>query len=74
MFKQGVLRRWFTEGGVKYFKSGALRTITNITRNITEKKKRIPSFLQVYFKDFVRGCRAVFWSANFFTGFLKGFI
>ena len=39
MFKQGVLRRWFTEGGVKYFKSGAVKTLTNITRNITEKKK-----------------------------------
>ena len=47
MFKQGVLRRWFTEGGVKYFKSGAVKTITNITRNITEKKKNsfIPSGL-----------------------------
>ena len=39
MFKQGVLRRWFTEGGVKYFKSGAVRTITNMTKNKKKKKK-----------------------------------
>ena len=25
-------RRWFTEADVKHFKSGTLRTITNITR------------------------------------------
>ena len=46
-------RRWFTEADVKHFKSGTLRTITNITRSMVnwKKKKRIP--LQVYFKDFV---------------------
>ena len=30
--KHGVSKRWFTEADVKQFKSGALRTITIITR------------------------------------------
>ena len=30
--KHGVSKRWFTEADVKHFKSGALRTITIITR------------------------------------------
>ena len=30
--KHGVSRRWFTEADIKGFKSGTLRTITNITR------------------------------------------
>ena len=29
----GVSRRWFSEIDGKHFKSGALRTITNITRS-----------------------------------------
>ena len=44
MNKHGVSRRSFTEANIKHFKSGALRTITNITRSIYSKlKKRIPS-------------------------------
>ena len=30
--KHGVSGRWFTEADVRNFKSGALRTTTNITR------------------------------------------
>ena len=57
--KHGVSRRQFTEADVKHFKSGALRTITNITTSSYGKlKKRIPS--QVYFKDFVHRYRAAF--------------
>ena len=29
-----VSRRWFTETEVKHFKSGALETITNITKSM----------------------------------------
>ena len=36
----GVSRRWFTETDVKHFKSGGLRTITNITRSIINWKKK----------------------------------
>ena len=44
MNKHGVSRRSFSEADIKHFKSGALRTITNITRSIYSKlKKRIPS-------------------------------
>ena len=32
MNKHGVSRKWFTEADVQDFKSGALRTTTNITR------------------------------------------
>ena len=32
-------RRWFTETDVKHFKSGASRTITNITRSMVNWKK-----------------------------------
>ena len=32
--KHGVSRRWFTEANVEHFKSGALKTITNITRSM----------------------------------------
>ena len=32
--KCGVFRSWFTEADVKYFMSGALRTITNITKSM----------------------------------------
>ena len=35
----GVSRRWFTKADVKYFKSGALRTITNITKSMVNWKK-----------------------------------
>ena len=31
--KHAVSRLWFTEKDAKHFKSGALRTITNITRS-----------------------------------------
>ena len=51
----GVFRRWFVETDVKYFKSGALKAITNITRSMVEW---IPS--QVYFKDFVHRYRKAF--------------
>ena len=34
-----VSGRWFTEADIKYFKIGALRTITNITRSIANWKK-----------------------------------
>ena len=34
-----VSRRWFTETDVKYFKSDALRIITNITRSMVNWKK-----------------------------------
>ena len=34
MNKHGVSRRWFTKADVKHFKSGALRTTTNITRSM----------------------------------------
>ena len=34
-----VPRRWFTETDVKHFKSGALRTVTNITRSMVNWKK-----------------------------------
>ena len=37
--KHGVSRRWFTEADVKHFKSGTLRTITNITRIMVDWKK-----------------------------------
>ena len=37
--KHGVSRRWFTEADVKDFKSGALRTIPNITRGMVDCKK-----------------------------------
>ena len=49
---------WFTEAGVKHFKSGALQTITNITKSMVNQKKKISS--QVYFKDFVHRCRTAF--------------
>ena len=32
--KHGVSGRWFTEADVRNFKSGALRTTTNITRTM----------------------------------------
>ena len=32
--KHGVSRRWFTEANVKHFKSGAFKTISNITRGM----------------------------------------
>ena len=50
MNKHGVSIRWFTEADVKQFTSGALRTITNITRSMVNWKKMISS--QVNFKDF----------------------
>ena len=50
MNKHGVSLRWFTEADVKDFKSGALRTITNITRSTENSKKKSS---QMYFKDFV---------------------
>ena len=34
MNKLGVFSRWFTEADVKYFKSGALRTVTNKARSM----------------------------------------
>ena len=40
MNKHGVSRRCFTEADVKDFKSGALRTITNITKSIVNWKKK----------------------------------
>ena len=43
MNNQGISRRCFTETDVKDFKSGVLRTITNITRSILNWKKQ---FLQ----------------------------
>ena len=39
MIQHGVSRRLFTEANVKRFKSGALRTITNITRGYDKLKK-----------------------------------
>ena len=39
MIQHGVSRRLFTEADVKRFKSGALRTITNITRGYDKLKK-----------------------------------
>ena len=53
-----VSRKWFIKTVVKHFKSGALQTITNITRRIVNWKKRIPS--QVYFKEFVQRYRKAF--------------
>ena len=41
MNKHGVSRRWFTEAHVKHFKSGALGTITNITRSVVNCKKEL---------------------------------
>ena len=41
MNKHGV-SRWFTEADVKHFKSGALGTITNITKSMANSKKEIP--------------------------------
>ena len=32
-------RNWFTEAAVKHFKSGIVRTITNITRTMVNWKK-----------------------------------
>ena len=59
MNKHGVSRGWITEADVKHFKSGALRTITNITKSmINWKKKRFPSL--AYFKDFVHRYRTAF--------------
>ena len=37
---------WFTEAGVKHFKSGALQTITNITKSMVNQKKN--SFTGVF--------------------------
>ena len=34
MNKHRVSRKWFTEADVKHFRSGALRTITDITRSM----------------------------------------
>ena len=62
----------FTETDIKYFKSGSLRTITNIAQkeytlyDKLKKKKRIPS--QVYFKDFFHRYRTTFQNVRFFTG------
>ena len=39
MNKHGVSRGWITEADVKHFKSGALRTITNITKSMINWKK-----------------------------------
>ena len=62
MNKHGISRRWFTDTDIKYLKSGALRTITNIGNkkyNLFGKlKKRIP--LQVYIKDFVNRYKTAF--------------
>ena len=58
MNKLGVFSRWFTEADVKYFKSGALRTVTNKARSMpamVNQKKKNP--WQVYFKDFVHRYR-----------------
>ena len=59
MNKLGVFSRWFTEADVKYFKSAALRTVTNKARSmpamVNQKKKKNP--WQVYFKDFVHRYR-----------------
>ena len=44
MNKHGVSSRWFTEAEVKYFKSGALRTVTNKARSmrsVVNQKKKI---------------------------------
>ena len=45
MNKLGVFSRWFTEADVKYFKSAALRTVTNKARSmsamVNKKKKKI---------------------------------
>ena len=45
MNKLGVFSRWFTEADIKYFKSAALRTVTNKARSmpamVNQKKKKI---------------------------------
>ena len=43
MNNHDVSRRWFTETDVKHFKSGALRTTTNIIRSMLNRKKRMLS-------------------------------
>ena len=40
MNNHGVSKGWFTEAGVKHFKSGALQTITNITKSMVNQKKK----------------------------------
>ena len=45
MNKHGVSSRWFTEAEVKYFKSGALRTVTSKARSmrsVVNQKKKNP--------------------------------
>ena len=49
MNKHGVSRRCFTEADVKDFKSGALRTITNITKSIANWKKKVFFFPGVFY-------------------------
>ena len=72
MNKLELSRSRFTEADVKNFKSGALRTITNITRSTVNSKKRIPS--QVYFKDFLHRYRTAFLNANFFVYIFQEFV
>ena len=51
MNKHGVSRRWFTEADLKDFKSGALRTTTDITKTGFELSTS-PSPNAIYFNHY----------------------
>ena len=66
MNKNGVSGRWFTKAVVEHFQSGALRTITNTTRQNEKKNSFTGKFLtkmqissQVLVEDF-KGLRNQF--------------
>ena len=52
MNKHGASVRWFTEADVKYFKSGALRTIINKARSmpsmVNQKKKSLTDVFEIF--------------------------
>ena len=53
MNKHGISRKLFTEANVKHFKSGALRTMTDITRSMVnwgkKKKNSFSGVFQIFF-------------------------
>ena len=75
MNKHAVSRRWFTEANVKHFKSGALRTITNITRNMVNWKKEFLHrfFSKILFIDTEQFSKMQVFLQLFFKDFIDRF-
>ena len=73
--KHVVSRRWFTKADVRYFKSGALKTIPNITRSMVSwKKESLFRFIsKILFIDTEQLSKMQIFSQVFFKDFVDRF-